>query len=220
MIVAVDGPAAAGKGTIARRLAEELGYAHLDTGALYRAVALRVLDAGADPNDAAAAAAAAAGITQTDLADPRIREDATANVASQVSAHPQVRAALLDLQRDFAAHPPGGAKGAVIEGRDIGTVVWPQAERKIFLDASVEIRAERRFQELQDRGAMVTRKEVLEDLRRRDEADRNRAVSPLVPAPDAYLLDTSNLDIDSASAAAKAYVLGSVGLPCAEDGPR
>lgn len=220
MIVAVDGPAAAGKGTIARRLAKELGYAHLDTGALYRAVALRVLDARIDPNDAAAAAAAAAGITQTDLADPRIREDGTANVASQVSAHPQVRAALLDLQRNFAAHPPGGAKGAVIEGRDIGTVVWPQAERKIFLDASVEIRAERRFQELQDRGGKVTRKGVLEDLRRRDEADRNRAVSPLVPAPDAYLLDTSNLDIDSASAAAKAYVLGSVGLPCAEDGPR
>lgn len=220
MIVAVDGPAAAGKGTIARRLARELGYAHLDTGALYRAVALRVLDSGIDPDDAEAAAAAAAGITQKDLADPRIREDSTAKVASRVSAHPRVRAALLDLQRNFAAHPPGGAKGAVIEGRDIGTVVCPQADRKIFLDAGVEIRAERRFRELQGRGAKVTREEVLEDLRKRDEADRNRAASPLVPAPDAYLLDTSNLDIDSACAAAKAYVLGGVGLPCAADGPK
>lgn len=213
MIVAVDGPAAAGKGTIARRLAEELGYAHLDTGALYRAAALRVLDAGIDPDDAAAAAAAAAGITQTDLADPRIRDDRTAKMASRVSVHPQVRAALLDHQRNFAAHPPGGAKGVVIEGRDIGTVVCPQAERKIFLDASIEIRAERRFQELRGRDAKVTREEVLKDIRKRDEADRSRAVSPLVPAPDAYLLDTSNLDIDSASAAAKAYVLGGVGLP-------
>ncbi len=220
MIVAVDGPAAAGKGTIARRLAQELGYAHLDTGALYRAVALRVLDAGIDPDDADAATAAASGITQKDMADPRIREDSTAKVASRVSAHPQVRAALLDLQRNFAAHPPGGARGAVIEGRDIGTVVCPQAERKIFLDAGVEIRAERRFRELQSRGAKVTREEVLEDLRKRDEADRNRAVSPLVPAPDAYLLDTSNLDIDSASAAAKAYVLGGTGLSCAADGPK
>ncbi len=217
MIVAVDGPAAAGKGTIARRLAEELGYAHLDTGALYRAAALRVLDAGIDPDDADAAAAAAAAITQTDLADPRIREDRTAKMASRVSAHPPVRAALLDLQRNFAAHPPGGAKGVVIEGRDIGTVVCPQAERKIFLDAGVEIRAERRFRELQGRGATVTREEVLEDLRKRDAADRNRAVSPLVPAPDAYLIDTSNLDIDSASAAAKAFVLGGMGSPRATD---
>ncbi len=194
MIVAVDGPAAAGKGTIARRLAEELGYAHLDTGALYRATALRVLDAGLDPDDADAAAAAASGITQTDLADPRIREDSTAKTASRVSAHPQVRAALLDLQRNFAAHPPGGAKGVVIEGRDIGTVVCPQAERKIFLDAGVEIRAERRFQELQGRGAKDTREEVLEDLRKRDDADRNRAVSPMVPASVAVWLATSTVD--------------------------
>ena len=220
MIVAVDGPAAAGKGTIARRLAEELGYAHLDTGALYRALALRVLDADIDPDDAAAAAAAAAGITQSDLDDPRIREDSTAKLASRVSAYPEVRAALLDLQRNFAARPPGGAKGAVIEGRDIGTVVCPQAERKIFLDAGVEIRAERRFQELQGRGAEVTREGVLEDLRKRDEADRNRAVSPLVPAADAYLLDTSNLDIDSVSAAAKAYVLSGTGSARVADGPK
>ena len=220
MIVAVDGPAAAGKGTIARRLAAELGYAHLDTGALYRAVALRVLDAGIDPADGGAAAAAAAGLTPADLTDPRIREDGTAQVASQVSAHPEVRAALLELQRDFAAHPPGGALGAVIEGRDIGTVVCPQAERKIFLDASVEVRAERRFQELRERGDKVTAEGVLEDLRKRDEADRKRAISPLVPAPDAYLLDTSNLDIDSVSAAAKTYVLGGLGSPRATDGPK
>ena len=220
MIVAVDGPAAAGKGTIARRLAAELGYAHLDTGALYRTLALRVLDANIDPDDAGAAAAAAAGITQTDLDDPRIRQDSTAKLASRISAHPEVRAALLDVQRNFAARPPGGAKGAVIEGRDIGTVVCPQAERKIFLDAGVEIRAERRFQELKGRGAEVTREDVLEDLQKRDDADRNRAVSPLVPAADAYLLDTSNLDIDSVSAAAKAFVLGGTSSARAADGPK
>ena len=220
MIVAVDGPAAAGKGTIARRLAAELGYAHLDTGALYRTLALRVLDANIDPDDAGAAAAAAAGITQTDLDDPRIRQDSTAKLASRISAHPEVRAALLDVQRNFAARPPGGAKGAVIEGRDIGTVVCPQAERKIFLDAGVEIRAERRFQELKGRGAEVTREDVLEDLQKRDDADRNRAVSPLVPAADAYLLDTSNLDIDSVSAAAQAFVLGGTSSARAADGPK
>ncbi len=220
MIIAVDGPAAAGKGTIARRLAEEFGYAHLDTGALYRAVALRVLDTGIDPEDAEKAAAAAREIDAGTLTDPRLREDTTAKVAAQVSGHPAVRAALLGLQRDFAAHPPGDAAGAVIEGRDIGTVVCPRAERKIFLDASVEVRAGRRFRELRSRGIQVSREEVLSDLQERDEADRTRAISPLIPAPDAYLLDTSNLDIDSAFAAAKVYVSGGITSHRAADGPK
>ena len=220
MIIAIDGPAAAGKGTIARRLADEFGYAHLDTGALYRAVALRVLDAGIDLEDREKVAAAAGAIDARTLEDPRLREDTTAQVAAQVSGYPAVRAALLDLQRNFAAKPPGNAAGAVIEGRDIGTVVCPQAERKIFLDASVEVRAERRFQELSLRGIDVSRDEVLSDLKKRDEADRNRAISPLIPAPDAYLLDTSNLDIDSAFAAAKVYVSGGIARPRAADGPK
>ena len=148
MIVAIDGPAAAGKGTLASRLAAALGYAHLDTGALYRAVALRLLRSGGDVADSQAAAVAAAQeIVAEDLDDPELRADKTAQIAAQIAAYPAVRAALLDYQRRFAAHPPDGAAGAVIEGRDIGTVVCPHAERKIFVVASLEVRARRRYRE-------------------------------------------------------------------------
>jgi cytidylate kinase len=205
MIVAIDGPAAAGKGTIARKLAAEFGYAHLDTGALYRAVALRVRDSDTDPDDEAAVVIFAAN--PGSLEDPRLRDDQTATLAARISALPGVRAALLDYQRDFANNPPGGAKGAVLEGRDIGTIVCPDAERKIFLDASAEIRAGRRMRELRARGDSVSESAVLRDLKARDALDRNRPISPLVPAADAYLIETSNLDIDSAFEVAKAFVL-------------
>lgn len=216
MIVAIDGPAAAGKGTLASRLAAALGFAHLDTGALYRAAALALSRRGGDPTDPDAAAAAASAIVAGDLHDPELRADQIAQIASQIAAYPAVRAALLDYQRQFAADPPGGADGTVIEGRDIGTVVFPHAERKIFVDADLEVRAERRHRELVGRGIAADASVVRADMRARDALDRERPASPLVPAGDAYLLDTSNLDIDSAFTAAMDYVLGGGHRPAQE----
>lgn len=207
VVIAIDGPAGAGKGTLARRLAEHFGYAHLDTGSLYRAVALRVLRDGADPTHEATAAQEARRLTEDDLRDPALRHEATGLAASKVSAIPAVRRALLEFQQDFARRPPQGAPGAVIEGRDIGTVVWPQADHKIFLDAAIEVRAKRRVAELRLVLKAVDEAAVLRDLRQRDEQDRQRAVSPLKPAPDAFLLDTTNLDIEGAFAAACAHIL-------------
>ena len=208
MIVAIDGPAAAGKGTLASRLAASLGYIHLDTGALYRAAALRLMRSGDDAADPEAAAAAARAITADDLRDPKLRADTTAQIASQIAVYAVVRAALLDYQRQFAAHPPDNAAGVVIEGRDIGTVVCPEAGRKIYVDASLEVRAQRRYDELVGRGVATELAAVLTDMRARDAQDRERQASPLVPAADAYLLDTSNLDIDSAFIVARDFVLG------------
>jgi len=202
MIVAIDGPAAAGKGTLSRRLADALGFAHLDTGALYRAVALRLLRDNEDPHDPAAAERAARNLNPTDLSDPALREERTGQTASVVSAHPPVREALLDFQRQFAKSPPHGAKGAVIEGRDIGTVVCPGAEVKIFIEAALETRAQRRFDELRAAGQAVELAAVQAEMAARDAQDRNREVSPLVPADDAHLLETTDLDIDGAFAAA------------------
>ena len=205
MIIAVDGPAAAGKGTLARRLAAHYGLAYLDTGALYRATALRLLRAGeaADPGPAAAAAAA---IRPEDLVDPALRHEGTGDLASRVSALPEVRAALLQYQRDFAAEPPTGG-GAVLDGRDIGTVVCPQAEHKLFVTASAEERARRRVAELNARGEMdVDPARILAELLERDARDSERQASPLEAAADAYLLDTTNLDIDAAFEAAKAHI--------------
>lgn len=206
MIIAVDGPVAAGKGTLARRLAEEFDLAYLDTGSLYRAVGLAVLRAGGDPADDAAALAAVARLRPADLSDPALREERSGNAASMVAAMPAVRAALLDYQRNFAASPPDGRGGAVLDGRDIGTVVCPEADVKLFVTASAEERARRRYQELVGRGEAVTQEEILDDLRERDARDAERAVAPLKPAVDAHLLDTSNLDIEAAFMAACAIV--------------
>ncbi len=201
MIIAIDGPAAAGKGTLARRLAAALGLPYLDTGLLYRAVGRRVLDAGADPADPATAEAQARALRPEDLQRTDLRGPAADLAASQVASVPGVRAALLAFQRGFAAE-----RGAVLDGRDIGTVIFPDATVKLFVTASVAARAERRWKELQARGAAPAREAVEADLRARDEADRLRAAAPLRPAKDATELDTTTLDPDAAFAAAMAVV--------------
>ncbi len=206
MIVAIDGPAAAGKGTLARRLAEHLGLAYLDTGLLYRAVGIKTVRSGADPADAGAATATAEALTPEDLENPELRHDAAANAASKVAAIPGVRAALLEFQRGFALTPPGGAKGAVLDGRDIGTVVCPDADAKLFVTASVEVRAERRLKELQGRGVEAIPSRVLQDMKERDARDSGRDVAPLAPAGDARVLDTSEMDPETAFTAALEFV--------------
>jgi cytidylate kinase len=202
VIIAVDGPVAAGKGTLARRLADRYGYAYLDTGSLYRAVGAKVLRAGGDPADAGFAARMAESLEESDLAAKDLRTEAVGLAASKVAAVPGVRAALLDYQRRFAHQPPGGKAGAVLDGRDIGTVVCPDAAVKLFVTARDEIRADRRHKELMDKGENVTFERVLADLRRRDEQDRSRSTAPLRPADDAHLLDTSDLAIEAAVTAA------------------
>ncbi len=204
-IIAIDGPAAAGKGTLARRLAAELGFDYLDTGLIYRAVGMKLARAGLDPADEALAEQAARELSPTDLAADDLRVDQAAQAASKVAAIPGVRAALLDFQRRFAAQPPEG-RGVVLDGRDIGTVVCPEASVKLFVTASVEKRAERRLKELQDKGLEAIYGTVLADMRERDERDSNRSVAPLVPAQDAVLLDTSDLDAGQAFAAALGIV--------------
>ncbi len=205
MIIALDGPAASGKGTLAKRLARHFGFAHLDTGKLYRAVGLAVLRAGEDPEDAAAAERAAKALDPADLDNPALSGDDAAVAASKVAAIPAVRDALLAFQRRFAESPPGGAAGAVIDGRDIGTVVCPGAEAKLYVIADLEIRAERRHKELLERGEASIYARVLQDLTERDERDSKRAVSPLMAADDAIVLDTSAMEPDAAFAAALAH---------------
>jgi cytidylate kinase len=205
-VIAVDGPAAAGKGTLARRLAAHLGLAYLDTGLLYRATGRRVLDAGADPRDALAAQAAARGLTPADLARGDLRGPEPDMAASAVAAQPGVRAALLDWQRDF-----GRAHGAVLDGRDIGTVVFPDALVKLFVTASAEERARRRWLELRGRGTEADPAQVLAELRARDEQDAARAVAPMRPAEDAVLIDTTAMDADAAFARALTVVEGKLG---------
>jgi len=202
MIIAVDGPAAAGKGTLARALATHFGLHFLDTGSLYRMVALAVLNRNADPYDPKAATAAAENLDPKSFDTEALRDEEVGKAASIVAAIPSVRVALLDLQRVFAARKPG----AVLDGRDIGTVVCPDAEAKIFVTASPEERARRRTRELQQRGDNITYEAVLTDIRERDDRDSRRAYAPLVPAADAFVLDTSNLDIDAAIAAAIRHV--------------
>jgi cytidylate kinase len=202
MIIAIDGPAASGKGTLGRRLAAHFGYRHLDTGLLYRAVAKAVLDAGKSADERATAIRAAQTFDPACLGDPALKSDPVGNMASVVSAIPEVRAALIEFQRSFAAAPPG----AVLDGRDIGTVIAPQAEVKIFLTASPEERARRRARELESRGEAADDDAILADIRRRDERDANRAVAPFRPADDAHVLDTTRLDADGAFAAALALI--------------
>ena len=204
-VIAIDGPAAAGKGTLARRLAAHLGFDYLDTGLIYRAVGMAVARDGGDPADPALAEAAARALTPEALAAGDLRGDQAAQAASKVAAIPGVRAALLEFQRRFAACPPGG-RGAVLDGRDIGTVVCPEAPAKLFVTASIEIRAQRRLKELQAAGHAAIQDAVLADMKERDERDRTRAVAPLVPAEGAVVLDTTTLDADQAFDRALALV--------------
>jgi cytidylate kinase len=202
MIIALDGPAASGKGTLGKKLAQHFGLRHLDTGLLYRTVARALIDAGEKLDDRDAAVAAARTIDPARLDEGRLKARGMAEPASIVSAIPEVRAALVDLQRSFAAAPPG----AVLDGRDIGTVICPDADVKIFVDAAPEVRAGRRAVELRRKGENVDEAAIFADIVRRDARDRGRAVAPLAPAADAHLLDTTHLDIDAAFRAAVAIV--------------
>ena len=201
MIIAIDGPAASGKGTLARRLAQHYGLRLLDTGLIYRAVAKALLDGGYSLDDRVRAVEAAERLDPNRF-DERLKSHAAGKAASVVSAIPEVRAALLAFQRDFAARPPG----AVLDGRDIGTVICPAADVKIFVTATPETRARRRFVGLCTNDERVSEADILTDILQRDERDTKRAVAPLTPAPDAHLLDTTHLDIDAAFRAAVAIV--------------
>ena len=207
MIIAIDGPAASGKGTLARRIAERFGLGHLDTGLLYRAVARDVKRRGGELGDPAAAIAAAQALDPATLDDPGLRGPGAGDAASIVARIPEVRTAILEYQRAFARRPGG----AVLDGRDIGTVVCTDADVKIYLIASPEVRAERRYQELKSRGEPASYEAVLADIRRRDERDAVREVSPMRPAADAFLLDTSNLDIEAAVDTAVGAILRKAG---------
>jgi cytidylate kinase len=198
MIIAVDGPAASGKGTIARRLADVYGLHHLDTGLIYRAVAKAVLDAGYPPDDAKRAIAAAIALDPTGFDEKSLKAQPITEAASVVAAIPEVRQALMNFQRQFATKPPG----AVLDGRDIGTVIAPGADVKLFVVATPDERARRRTLELKARGEPIDEEEVLADLLRRDERDSRRTAAPLKAAPDAHLLDTTHLSIDAAFRAA------------------
>jgi CMP/dCMP kinase len=207
MIIAIDGPAASGKGTLGRRLAEHFGFAHLDTGLLYRAVARVLLDRGFALADREAAARVALTLDVSHLDDPRLRGAEMGEAASVISAYQPVRDALLAFQRGFAGQPPG----AVLDGRDIGTVVCPHADVKLFITATPEERARRRHQEILKRGERVEYETILADIRRRDERDMNRSTAPLKPAPDSILLDTTDFDADAAFRAALDLVSGGGG---------
>ena len=198
MIIAIDGPAASGKGTLGKKLAAHYGLRHLDTGLIYRAVAKALVDAGERPEDAAAAVAAAKELDLANFDEATLKTHAVGEAASIVSTIPGVRAALLDFQREFAAQPPG----AVLDGRDIGTVICPGADVKIYVTATPEVRAKRRAAEYRAAGRDIDEASVLADILRRDQRDSNRAAAPLQQAPDAYLLDTTHLAIDAAIRAA------------------
>lgn len=202
MIIAIDGPAASGKGTIAKQIAAVYGLHHLDTGLIYRAVAKAVLDAGLAPDDVAQATAAAIALDPSKFDEDALKAQRITEAASVVAAIPQVRQALMTYQREFATRPPG----AVLDGRDIGTVIAPGADVKLFVVASPQVRATRRTLEMRRRGEPADESEVLADLLRRDERDSRRTAAPLKPAPDAHLLDTTDLGIDAAFRAAVAII--------------
>lgn len=206
IVIAVDGTAASGKGTLAKRIAQHFGFAHLDSGSLYRLTALAVLEGGGDPHRESDAVKGARSMDLSRAGDPAIRSDVVGQAASQVASIPAVRRALLAFQRGFLEQPPGGSYGAVMDGRDIGTVICPNATAKLFVDARAEVRAHRRWLELKGLGIDRDPQSLLEELRARDAADRGRPISPMRPADDADLLDTSDLDIDAALAAALALV--------------
>lgn len=209
MIIAIDGPAASGKGTLAKRLAEHFGFHCLDTGLLYRAVARDVAQRGFRLDDLWAAVAAARALCPSTLEDPNLRGTAAGDAASIVARMPEVRAALLAYQRAFALRAPG----AVLDGRDIGTVICPGADVKIFVTATPEVRAKRRFSEFEARGAGISYEAVLADILIRDQRDSARANAPMAVAPDAMLLDTSNLSIEAAFDAAVGLIKRKIGHP-------
>jgi len=202
MIIAIDGPAASGKGTLGKRLAHHYGYRHLDTGVIYRAVAWSLLQAGADPGDELVAVAAALELDPEKFGNPVLKTQAVGEAASVVAAIPGVREVLVNFQRQFAEGPPG----AVLDGRDVGTVICPHADVKIFVVANPEVRARRRTLEARARGEKADEAAVLADIIKRDERDQNRPVAPLRLAPDAHMLDNSNLDIEAGVRAAIAIV--------------
>ena len=208
MIIAIDGPAASGKGTLGKLIAAHYGLVHLDTGKLYRAVARDTLATGASPSDASAALSAAKALDVRTLDDPSLADGKLGEAASVVASHPAVRDALLAYQRAFARRKPG----AVLDGRDIGTVICPDADVKLFVTAAPEERARRRYRELREAGNSVSEADVLADIRRRDERDKGRAAAPLRQAEDAHLLDTTNLDIDAAFKAAIDVIDAAMGL--------
>ena len=201
MIIAVDGPAASGKGTIAKALAGHYGLPHMDTGLLYRAVALNLLRWNGDP-ESEFAAVRACDFSQIDFADPELKSEAAGGIASRISVYPLVRQALVERQRDFASQEGG----AVLDGRDIGSVIAPEADVKLFVTARPEVRAQRRYEELKRMGLAVHFPDVLADIQARDERDRNRAAAPLIMAEDAVLLDTSDMGVERAIAEAIAAV--------------
>jgi len=206
LVVAVDGPTASGKGTLARRIAAALDLAHLDTGTLYRAVAAKLLAAAGNPDDGPAARRIAEALTLEDLGRQDLRQERVSQAASRVARHGPVREALLELQRNFVRHPPTSKNGAVLDGRDIGTVVCPEADVKIFVTAGAEARAMRRHRELLERGEGSIYARVLQDLEERDARDSGRAAAPLRAAPDAVVIDTTDMDIDTAFEAAMAAI--------------
>ena len=206
MLIAVDGPAASGKGTLTARLADHFDLARLDTGMIYRAVGSKLLRDNDNPEDPAMAVAAAQELSFTDLEQDGLRREEAGLAASKVAALPDVRAILLEFQRDFAACPPNGKLGAVLDGRDIGTVVCPEAPYKLFLTASADVRAARRYKELQARGAEAIYARILRDIKDRDTRDMSRSAAPLEPAKDAFVLDTSDLDADAVFTAALHYI--------------
>jgi cytidylate kinase len=196
LVIAIDGPSAAGKGTLARRLAAHFGLPHLDTGLLYRAVGAKSARTGLPP------AEVAKGLSSADLCDSRLRTDTVGQLASRVAVIPEVRANLLEFQRNFAKQE----SGAVLDGRDIGTVIYPDADVKLFVTASPQARADRRFEELRAGGGDPIKPRVLAEMAERDRRDSERAAAPLLAAPDAFLLDTSEMDADAAFAAALAFI--------------
>ncbi len=193
MIIAVDGPAGSGKGTLSKKLAAHYGLAFLDTGLLYRWVGMEALKRKIDPGDEEALTALALSLTSDQLEDPSLRGDEAAQAASKIAVHPKVRQALLDYQRSFAENPSSGLQGTLLDGRDIGTRICPQADLKLFITADVEIRAQRRVKELQERGIPCIYASVLKEMVERDARDTERKDSPLKPAEDAFVINTSTL---------------------------
>jgi len=207
-VIAVDGTAASGKGTLARRLARQLGYSYLDTGLLYRATGYMTLSLYPDQEDITEEMAieAVQAIRPETMKNAALRDEETTQRSSKVAAMPLVRAALIEQQRNFAKNPTDGAGGAILDGRDIGTVICPNADHKIYVDADLEIRAARRVKELLERGDEAIHARVLQDMRERDAWDSSRSIAPLVPADDAFIMDTTRVDADAVFTAALEFI--------------